>query len=245
MPILLVEVLLQIALATHAVRSGRAQPWLWIIIMAPGLGCVLYVVVEIIPEFLRGPAGNKAARDVASVIAPDREYRRLLDLADLAPTVENKSRLAFECLRTNRAAEAVALFDSCATGLHADEPKLLRGLAEAQFAAGAYDATVATLDRLRAANPDYQSAEAHLLYARALEEGGHLPAAAAQYEAVVGYFPGEEARCRYALLLQKTGAMDQAIAAFAEIVRNVERRGRTYRATERPWYETARRMQAS
>jgi len=194
---------------------------------------------------MRGPAGRRAAQDVASVIAPDREYRRLLDLVELAPTVENKSQLAAECLRTNRAGEAVTLFESCAIGLHAEEPKLLLGLAEAYFATGEYDAVVSTLDTLRVHNPDYQSAEGHLLYARALEEGGRTADALEQYEALAGYYPGEEARCRFALLLQKSGAIDRAISVFREIVRNVERRGAGYRRSESPWYETARRMQPS
>jgi hypothetical protein len=46
------------------------------------------------------------------------------------------------------------------------------------------------------------------------------------------------------MLLQKSGALDRAMAVFNEIVRNCERRGRPYQRAEKPWYETARRMQA-
>lgn len=41
-------------------------------------------------------------------------------------------------------------------------------------------------DALRARNPGYQSAEAPLLYARALEEGNRIAAALEQYEALCG-----------------------------------------------------------
>jgi hypothetical protein len=245
MPLLLLELLLQIALATHAVRTGRGQRWLWIILVAPGIGCALYVAMEIIPDFLHGAAGRQAARDVADIVAPEREYKRLLAQAELAPTVENRSRLAEECLRVKRPLEARELYESCATGLHAQDTKLLMGLARACFACGDYKATVATLDALRAHHPSYQSADGHMLYARALEDQGLTDDALMQYEALTGYFPGEEARCRYALLLQKSGAIDRALAVFQEIVRNVDRRGGAYRNSERPWYETARRMQAA
>jgi len=104
---------------------------------------------------------------------------------------------------------------------------------------------VTTLDTLRAHNPDYQSSGGHLLYARALEAGGRTAEALEQYEALAAYYPGEEARCRFALLLQKSGAIDHAMAVFQELVRNVERRGPTYRRSEKPWYETALRMQPS
>jgi hypothetical protein len=245
MPAILLEVLLQVALATHAVRTGRTQPWLWIIIAVPGLGCLLYIAMEILPEFLHGPAGNRAARDVANVIAPEREYKRLLGVVELAPTIENKSALAMECLRVNRAPEAVELYESCLIGIHATDPKLLLGLARACFAVADYPNVVTTLDELRAHNPKYQSAEGHMLYARALEEHGRTEEAITQYEALAGYFPGEEARCRLALLLQKNGSIDRAISLFSEIVKNVERRGKAYKRTEKPWFETASRMQPS
>ena len=44
------------------------------------------------------------------------------------------------------------------------------GLARAEFGLGRSEDTVKTLDELRRRWPDYQSAEGHLLYARALED---------------------------------------------------------------------------
>jgi hypothetical protein len=49
MPIALVLVLLDILLVYHAAKTGRLQPWAFIILMVPGIGAVAYVVVELLP----------------------------------------------------------------------------------------------------------------------------------------------------------------------------------------------------
>ena len=63
--------------------------------------------------------------------------------------------------------------------------------------------------------PDYQSAEAHLLYARALEETGRGEEALAEYRALSEYFVGAEARVRYGLLLARMGREGEAKAWLA------------------------------
>ena len=56
------------------------------------------------------------------------------------------------------------------------------GLAMAEFRKGDAGAAAATLDRLLAANPDFNSTEADLLAARILEAKGRLPEALSAYE---------------------------------------------------------------
>ena len=56
------------------------------------------------------------------------------------------------------------------------------GLAMAEFRKGDAGAAAATLDRLLAANPDFNSTEADLLTARILEARGRLPEALSAYE---------------------------------------------------------------
>ena len=49
MPLVLILVLLDISLVVHAAKTGRAQPWAYIILMVPGVGAVAYVVAVLIP----------------------------------------------------------------------------------------------------------------------------------------------------------------------------------------------------
>lgn len=242
MPFVIASLLVQIMLATHAVRTGRAQLWLWIIIVLPGIGSLLYVVIELLPEFFAGPAGQRAARDVTQVINPERDYRHLLAEFEVAPTVANKTRLAEECLRIGRNEEAVELYRGCLSGLHEHDVDLMLGLARAYFAANRYGDAVAAFNDLRARHPNVYSVEAHLIYARALEESGRTEGALAEYAVLADTYPGEEARCRYGLLLQKTGAIDAAMAQFRAVVSSVNRRNRQYRRAQAIWFESARRM---
>ena len=62
-----------------------------------------------------------------------------------------------------------------------------------------------------------------------------------EYEALSGYYPGEEARCRQALLLQKIGQVAEAKAVFSDIVSSVDKASKTYFRSQRDWYEVARR----
>ena len=116
--------------------------------------------------------------------------------------------------------------------------------ARARFAPDDDAGTCATLDRLRAAHPDLDCPEGHLLYARCKERQGAVEQALIEYAALAEYYPGEEARCRLALLLQKLGRVAEARALFEQVVRSVERGSKLYWRAERDWYDVSRRKLA-
>jgi hypothetical protein len=159
----------------------------------------------------------------------------------MTPTAGNKAALADAYLAVGRAEEAAALYRDTLTGVHATDPGLMQGLARAEFARGNFPAVEQVLDALRDANPDFQSADCHLLYARSLEEQGKLGLALHEYEALVPYYPGQEARCRYALLLEKSGRHPESQRLFREICQSIEMGPRHARRAQRQWYDIARR----
>lgn len=231
---------LQLLCLAHVVRTGRSRQWLFIILALPLAGCLVYFLLEIVPDLSRSRAARQAVRDIGAVIDPERDLRELTQRVAEVDTVENRTALAQECLRRGRLADAKRLFQSCLTGVHATDHGLMLGLAQAQFALAGYAGACDTLDRLRAAHPGLNCPEGHLIYARSKEQQGETEQALIEYAALVGYHPGEEARCRLALLLQKTGRVAEARALFQEVVRSVERAGKSYYRTERDWYEVAR-----
>ena len=46
----------------HAVKTGRTQPWLFIIILLPGIGSIVYFISEILPELWHGRDGQAIRR---------------------------------------------------------------------------------------------------------------------------------------------------------------------------------------
>ena len=233
--------LLQIACLIHAGRTERPYYWFMIILFVPGLGILAYLVVEVIPGLLGGRAATRFSRTVAAGVDPTRQYRALARALETVPSVANFRALADECLRLGRYAEAIEVYKSALTGMHETEPGAMLGLATAEFRKGDANAAGATLDRLFAANPEFSSTEADLLAARVLEAKGRLPEALSAYERLTATYPGEEAKGRMALLLQRTGAEQRARAIFAEIRKSVERSPAFYRRAQREWYEIARR----
>jgi len=237
--LLLLTITLQIICGIHAARHGRAWPWLFVILSFPLIGCAIYTLMVVAPELQQ--AGTKAAGRVQNVIDPDRDFRTKLRQAELVGSADAKRQLAEECIKRGSYGEAVALFETAAMGIHADDPALLYGLARAKFLNSDPAGTQKALDDLRAANPDWSSADAHLLYARALEEQGKTEEALHDYEALIGYFPGEEARCRMALLLQKQGRVEDARQLFETVVRFVDGAPKHCRRAQNDWIQVARR----
>jgi hypothetical protein len=178
---------------------------------------------------------------VGRAIDPGRGLREAIRRVQITPTTESKAALAEQYLLAGKPEEAVALYREALTGIHASDPGMMLGLARALFAAGKAADAQAALEQLRAANPGYHSPEGHLLYARSLEEQGQVDAALSEYKALVAYYPGQEARCRYGMLLQRSGHADEARQLFAEICQLIEYGPRHQRRAQREWYQLAKR----
>ena len=241
MPALVLVFGLQLLCAAHVIRTGRPCQWLFLILALPLAGCLAYFLLEILPDLSHSRAARQAVRDLGAAIDPERDLRELAERAAQADTVANRTALAEECLRLGRAADARRLFQSCLTGLNATDHAIMLGLAQAEFALQDHAGACETLVRLRAAHPGLDCPHGHLLYARSKEGLGEVERALIEYAALAEYHSGEEARCRLALLLQKTGRVAEARALFEQVVRSVERAGKLYWRAERDWYEVARR----
>lgn len=242
MPVFGVVLLLaQIACAVHVVRTGRHYVWIYLVVFVPVVGMAAYFLAEILPELVHSRPARRAAASIEKTVDPGRRLRAAIQRVDISPTTENKAALAAEYLLAGQPAEAIALYREALTGIHAADPALMLGLARALFADQRFADAQHQLDALIEANPRLHSPEAHLLFARSLEEQGKNGAALAEYRALVLYYPGQEARCRYGMLLQRTGHGDEARRIFEEICQLVEYGPRHQRFMQREWYEAAKR----
>jgi len=240
MPYLLI-VCLQIFCVIHVVRTGREQIWIYVLILLPGAGVLAYVIAELLPGWLGGHRARGLKSGAIKTLDPGRTLRHRMNALEDADTIENRRLVAEELTRLGRFDEAAEAYRSGLVGIHADDPSLLLGFARASYGANHPETALAALDQLRAADPKFQSAEAHLLYAKSLEALGRDSEAAEEYDHLVGYAPGEEVRCRYALLLQRTGRSEAAQSLFGEILSRTRRAPSRYRRAEREWIDTARR----
>jgi hypothetical protein len=206
----LIILIVQAVLIVHAAKTGRFWPWGYVILFLPGFGALAYVLVELLPEWFGSVQGQHARKRVVSTLDPGKRYRLLTDQLEVTDTIANRSALAEECLALGKFDEALRHYEHVLSLPLGDDAVYALGKARAQFGLGHPQETVATLDDLRARWPDYQSAEGHLLYARALEDSGRTADALSEYQAVAAYYAGAEARVRYGLLLDKAGRQAEA-----------------------------------
>jgi hypothetical protein len=235
MPFALVLAIIDVTLVVHAARTGRFSPWAYIILMIPGLGALAYVVAELVPEWFGSVQGQKTRRRVVSTLDPERSYRALTDQLAITDTIANRDALATECLALGKFEEAKHHFDDILARPLGEEPVFLLGCARAEFGLDQPAATVATLDELRRRWPDYQSADGHLLYARALEGSGRTDEALEEYKALAGYFPGAEARVRYGMLLGRLGRQADARVVFTDLLTHMRRAPKYVRKVQAEW----------
>jgi hypothetical protein len=235
----LILVLVDVLCVVHAAKTGRFWPWGAVILAVPGFGALAYFLMEIIPEWLGSPQGQLARQRVGKKLDPDKHYRMLTEQLEITDTIANRAALAEECLELGKFEEAQRHYEHVLALPMGDEATFVLGKARAEFGLGHAAETVATLDSLRARWPDYQSAEGHLLYARALEQSGRTEEALFEYQAVADYFSGAEARVRYALLLDKAGRHAEAKAVLTEVLARYKRVPRYVRRMQSEWIARA------
>jgi hypothetical protein len=239
--IFILTLAIQAALIVHVIRTGRNSLWIWAIALLPAAGSLAYVVVEILPGIFGGQAARRTKAGMQRIIDPNRDLRQAAAAVEISGSVDARRRLADELCERGQYDEAIAVYQAGLKGIFEHEPTLLLGLAEAQFAARDFAAARASLERLIRQNPEFRSADGHLLYARTLEAHDALDEAEHEYAAVAPGYPGAEARLRYALLLKRRGKLDEARRLLKDLVDGAKLGPPHYRKAQAEWLERARR----
>lgn len=230
---------ISIPLIVHCIKTGRNRMWMWVLLSLPLVGSAVYFCVEILPDLGNSRAGRRAARGLRDTLNPEGELRRAENAMKISGTVASRQQYADELVRMGRAAEALPIYQTCLTGVFAEDPKLLLGYAHAQFAAGQPAAARGTLDDLILKHPDFRSPDGHLLYARALEGEGNQEKALSEYAALAEYFPGAEAGVRHAMLLKRSGQASKARETLQALLERARYAPAHYRKAQREWLDQA------
>jgi len=238
---IVLSLLIQAALVVHVIKTGRNTLWVWAIALLPLAGPLAYIAVEILPEFLGGRTARRAKAGMARMMDPNRDLRRASAEVEISGNVDARRRLAEELFDRGQYDGAIDVYTGGLKGVFEHDPTLLQGLARAQFARQDFAAARASLERLTRHNPEFNSADARLLYARALEAQGALDEAEREYAAFAPQYPGAEARLRYGALLKRMGKSDDARRVLKDLLESAELGPPHYRKAQAQWLERARR----
>ena len=240
-PLWLITIIVQVGLIVHVIRTGRNGLWMLAIGLLPGVGSLAYIVVELIPDLLRGRTAKRAGRGVRRMLDPDRNLRQASTAVEISGNVDARRRLAEELFERGQYGDAITTYQAGLKGIFEHDPPLLLGLAKAQFAQHDHAGTRATLERLRRENPDFNSVDAGLLYARTLEAQDLLTEAEREYGQIAGSYPGAEARLRHGLLLKRLGRTEEAHRVFKDLLDGAKIGPPHFRKAQAEWLDLARR----
>lgn len=241
MPVFSFGILLAILCAVHVARTGRSYLWFLPLFLLPAAGPVIYIAYVLLADGTTSPGARRFADNVASAADPGRGYREKLRQVEQVGSTSAKQALAEECIKRGRFQDAADLYmGAMKDPLGASDPALLRGFGRALLLAGDGMGAVAAFERLRGLDRSAVDTDVELDYARALALMGRNDDAMRQYEAILLRYPGEEARCRFALFLQSIGQRERADALFREILEQVRYAPAYYRRRQREWVKIAR-----
>lgn len=231
---------IQILLVIHVLKTGKNRYWIWLLIFVPLIGGVAYLVIEVFPEFSNSIRGQRAMRGVRNIVNPGADLQRHAAAWEQSPNADNARRYARVLMDAGKLSQADEVLDQALSGFFSTEPNLLLLRARNRFETGDYTEAVEVLEALQSANPEFRSAEGHLLYAQSLEASGRMNEAVDEYRSVAGYFPGVEARYRLALALNVANREADAIHEFEQLINDAGLAPAHFRKSQKKWLGLAR-----
>jgi hypothetical protein len=236
--------LLSLGLIVHCIKTGRNTIWVYVLVVLitfPFVGALVYIGAEILPELLKSRTSQRAMRGLRTTLDPEGNLRKFETEMQITGNVAARQKYADELVRLGRAPEALPIYQTCLTGVFADDPKLLLGYAHAQFEAKDPAAARRTLDDLIQKHPAFKSPDGHLRYARAVEAEGDLAKALSEYATLAEYYPGAEAGVRYARLLNRSDQRPLAQQTLKALLDRAKFAPAHYRKAQREWLDEAHR----
>jgi hypothetical protein len=231
--------LMSIALCVHAWRTGQDTFWLFIILFLQPIGGLVYLVIILLPSIFGGSRARQLGQAARATLDPGRGYRAAQKAHEDAPTVANKIRLASAAAAQGRWEEAEQLYREGAQGIHAEDPTLLLGRANALVELGRFAEAVPLLDQLAQDTDKGRTAAESLVLARAYEGLGRMTEAEAAYRFAVERLPGLEGIGRYAAFLAHVGRTDEARETVADMDRRIAKLQGPFRQEGRTWRNLA------
>jgi hypothetical protein len=221
---------LQALAILHFIRRRPDTFWLWIILMGGGLGALVYMAVEVLPDarLLQG----------AYQVFPRRKRIRQLEAMILDnPSVGNFEELGDLYLDDKQYARARECFDRVIGRTDDIDPLYHRALSFVGL--DDMEAAARDLEQVVARDPRYDYQRAAGLYAHALARLGRRDEAEALFTSVLETSTLSETEYNYAVFLAGSGRPDQARALAEKILRKKATMPDYIKRRERPWFRRA------
>ena len=226
--------ILQIALIVHVLRTGRPYWWILILFMAPFIGGLAYVVIELLPGFHTPEGWWESIKPRKWRIAGLREQ------LEESETVTNRLKLADALFESGEVNEAHAIASECLKGIFQNDPQTLVDVAKYKIGLGHHAEAYALLEKVDTTGNRLLGLQLQLMRGDCLAALQQFPEAEAAFESVVDRYIGEAPRAGLAIVYERTGRNEPAVAIWKEILKKFRRAGPAWRRTELRWYKLAK-----
>jgi hypothetical protein len=225
-------IVLQAMAIVHFIRRRPETFWLWIILIGGGLGALVYIVAEVMPDVnLLGGAVQRMSRR--------RRLSQLEAIVQENAAIGNVEELADLCLEEGQFARARELYDKVLASQKDEiDPIYRRGLAA--LALGDAPAAVKDLDRVVARDPKYDFNRAPGLLAHACALTGNSERADALFQQAVAISTLSETYYNYATFLAAQNRTADAREWAQKILARKPTMPRYLQRRERPWFRKAK-----
>jgi hypothetical protein len=223
-------IVLQALAILHFARRRPDTYWLWIILIGGGLGALVYILAEVLPDarLLHG----------AYQVFPRRKRIRQLEAMIIDnPSIGNYEELGDLYLDDQQYAKARDCLDRVVSRSDEIDPRYRRALAEIGLDDMA--AAAADLEAVVARDPRYDYQRAAGLHAHALARLGRRDEADAQFRNVLETSTLLETEYNYASFLAATGRRDEARELVDKILRQTKAMPSYIKRRERHWILSA------
>jgi hypothetical protein len=227
-------IVLQALAILHFARRRPETYWLFIIIMGGGVGALIYILIEVIPD-------ATLLRTTFQVF-PRRHHIKQLQAAIIDnPSIGNYEELGDLYLEDKKYPQARACYDKViATRPDSSDAYYRRALAALEM--NDYSVAVADLETVVARDPKYDYQRAAGLLAHALGKTGHPDRALALFADVTELSTLSETQFNYAALLAEQGRTAEARDWAERILRKKPTMPNYLRRRERPWFRKAKAL---
>jgi hypothetical protein len=216
----------------HFIRRRPDTYWLYIILIGGSLGAIVYIFVEVLPDFglLRG---------TLKVFPRRRRIRELEAIVLDNPSAGNYEELADLYLEEGKYQRARDCYDKAISSrTDSPDPFYRRGLAEIEL--GDFPAALPDLERVIAKDPKYDFYRASGLLAHTYAKLGQPEKADALFQKTVQISTASETYLNYASFLSFQGRTSEAREWAQRVLAKKPTLPGYLKRRERPWFRRAK-----
>src|SRR5712675_2138121 len=215
----------------HFIRRRPDTYWLWIILMGGGVGALIYIAVEVIPDL-------GLLRHSFQIFSHRKRIRHLEMMVLDNPSAGNYEELADLYFEQGKFLRAKECYDR-AISSRTDSPDPFYRRALCELALNDFANAVTDLERVNKMDRNYDYQRAAGLLAFAWAKSGHEDQAAALFEQTTQTSTLSETQYHYALFLAEKGKMVEARQWAQRVMLKKATMPRYLKRRERPWFRKA------